>query len=63
MGKISDIITDHVAIKSGGRGNNIVAEVMLNQLNRLKLSLPTEPRFPCGHRRLQIYITDETINT
>ena len=57
-GRYQNIITDHDNKTSGGRGDNFVSEVMLNQL---KLSFPTEPRFPCGHRRLQIYITDENI--
>ena len=50
-------------LPSGGVNVQAVSDEMSDQLMRMKESLPTEEGYPCGHRRLQIYITDESLRT
>ena len=50
-------------LPSDGVNAQTTSDDMTAQLMRMKESLPTEEGFPCGHRRLQIYLTDETVRT
>ena len=50
-------------LRPGGFNPQAVTGDMNDQLPRLKESLSTEDRYACGHRRLQIYLIDESLRT
>jgi hypothetical protein len=48
---------------SGGKNNVAINEEQLAQLLRALVLVPSEIGYPCGHRRLQTYCTDDNISS
>lgn len=61
--RYSRIVSGAPPRSRGGKNVSAVDQTMLASLAKMVLKLPTEERFPCGHRRMMTYCTDPDINT